>query len=398
MKPITFSQSDTLNRREFVLATGLCIAGGMVSCGRMEETPEQTIETNENQLLAEPIDIRVRIGKKIRKVTIENRVFTRKDIPNTPETIGLKRNTTITIGGQSKKISGTVVLHPRKDDSNSFDVVAHIPIEQYLPGVLAGELFAHWHLATFIAQAIAARSYATAQHLERVHTSHFDVEDGPSSQMYLGDVTLDVAHRAVNESSGMILSWKGSIIPAYYSACCGGSAATASDAISDAIAHNIPPLQGHAGEDICKSLDIHKWSVSRPSRTVRRRINACATTMQIPEFSSIRTIRSIEPTKTNAHGRPIQLAIYDRKKHPTEVRARDLVRAVNAIIPSLPNPTPMIWSSNLVATKEGLNVQFAGTGMGHGVGLCQYGAQELAGKGESWEDILAWYYPQATIS
>ena len=175
-------------------------------------------------------------------------------------------------------------------------------------------------------------------------------------------------------------------------------AATASDAISDAIAHNIPPLQGHAGEDICKSLDIHKWSVSRPSRTVRRRINACATTMQIPEFSSIRTIRSIEPTKTNAHGRPIQLAIYDRKKHPTEVRARDLVRAVNAIIPSLPNPTPMIWSSNLVATKEGLNVQFAGTGMGHGVGLCQYGAQELAGKGESWEDILTWYYPSATIS
>lgn len=387
-----------MNRREFVLATGLIITGGMVSCGRIEEAPKQTIEKPEIQPFTNPIDIRVRIGKKIRKVVIEKKVFTKKDIGKTPKTIELKRNTTVTIESQSKKISGTVVLHARKDDANSFDVVAHVPIEQYLPGVLAGELFAHWHLTTFIAQSIAARSYATAQHLERVHTSHFDVEDGPSSQMFLGDVTLDVAHRAVNESSGVVLSWKGSVIPAYYCACCGGSAATASDAISSASIHNIPPLQGHAGEDICKSLDIHKWSISRHSRTVRRRINACATTMQIPEFSSIRTIRSIEPSKTNAHGRPIQLAIYDRQYNPTKVRARDFVRAVNATIPSLPIPTPTIWSSNLVASKTGTNVQFAGVGMGHGVGFCQYGAQELAGKGESWEDILSWYYPQATIS
>ena len=271
-------------------------------------------------------------------------------------------------------------------------------MEQYLPGVLAGELFAHWHPTTFIAQAVAARSYATAQHLERVQKSHFDVNDGPSSQMFLGDVTLDVAHRAAIESSGIVLSWNDNIIPAYYCACCGGSAATASDAISNATFHNIPPLQGHGGKDICQSLDIHKWSVSRPSRTVRRRINACAKTMHIPEFSTIRSIRSIEPTMTNVHGRPIQLVIYDRQKNPTEVRARDLVRAVNATIPSLPNPSPVIWSSNLVASKQGLTVQFDGSGMGHGVGLCQYGAQELAGKGESWEEILAWYYPQATIS
>ena len=387
-----------MNRREFVLATGLFIAGGVASCGRLEEPSKQITKKTSKQLSTDPLVIRVRIGKKIKKVTIGENVFTKKDIGNTLKSIELKQNTTITIGGTSKKISGIIFLHTRTDGANTFDIVAHIPIEQYLPGVLAGELFAHWHPTTFIAQAVAARSYATAQHLDRAQKSYFDVDDGPSSQMFLGDVTLDVAHRAVHESLGVVLSWDGLIIPAYYCACCGGRAAAAIDAISSANSHHIPPLQGRGGEDICKTLDIHKWSVTRPSRTLRKRINACASTMDIPELSSIRSIRSIEPAQTNAHGRPIQLVIYDRQNNPTKIRARDLVRAVNATVPTLPTPAPVIWSSNLVANKRGDAVQFEGFGMGHGVGLCQYGAQELAGKGESWEEILAWYYPSAVLS
>ena len=119
--------------------------------------------------------------------------------------------------------------------------------------------------------------------------------------------------------------------------------------------------------------------------------------MNVPALSGVRTIRSIEPSATNLHGRPTVLTIFDRTNKTIDVRARDFIRAVNATIPSLPKPTPTIWSSNLVASKQGTKIGFTGTGMGHGVGLCQYGAQELAGKGESWEEILAWYYPRATI-
>jgi stage II sporulation protein D len=398
MKPPPFSHPNALNRREFVIATGIFLASGNVSCGRTENALPRPPVKPTHDVTANPIDIRVRIGSKINKVLINNNVFTKKDIVNGQKNIELSPSSTVTTDDQTKKITGSITLHTREDNPNTFDVVAHVPIEQYLPGVLAGELFAHWHIDTFIAQAVAARSYATAQHLDRIGKSHFDVDDGPSSQMFLGDVTLDVAHRAVDESSSIVLSWEGSIIPAYYCACCGGTPATASDAISGASTHDIPPLRGHGSNDICQSLDVHKWSVTRSSRIVRRRINACANRMSVPEFSSIRTIRSIEPTVVNSHGRPVQLAIYDRRNTPIEVRARDLVRAVNATIPSLPSPTPMIWSSNLNAKKVDNMVQFEGTGMGHGVGLCQYGAQERAGRGESWEDILAWYYPSVTIS
>ena len=398
---------EMCSRRAFVLASGLFVAGSMVSCtGFDEEIGQTAIQTREKLLLGH-VFIRVRIGKHTQKVVIGETTITRyrgkwngaSSSQNNNVEIELKPNTVVTIAGQRKKISGILVLHPRAEVSTrAFDVVAHISLEQYLPGVLAGELFAHWHPSTFAAQAIAARSYAINHHLERKSKSHFDVTDGTASQMFLGDVTLDVAHRAVQETKGIVLSWNDKIIPAYYCACCGGLAATAVDAISSAEQHKIPPLEGHGGQDICTALDIHSWSAKRSARVLRKRLNACATTMNLPSFANIRTIRSIEPTTTNQHGRPTQLVIYGRRHEMTEVRARDFIRAVNAPVPSLPAATEQVWSSFLVGEKNGSKLEIDGFGMGHGVGLCQYGAQELAGKGTSWEDILEWYYPKASIS
>ena len=130
--------------------------------------------------------------------------------------------------------------------------------------------------------------------------------------MFLGEVTLDVAHRAAQETKGVMLHWNNKIIPAYYSACCGGLAATAIDAISGAPQLNIPPLEGHGGKDICTSLDIHKWTASRSARVLRKRLNACAKPLNLPHLANIRTIKSIEPITTNQHGRPTTLAIKGR--------------------------------------------------------------------------------------
>jgi stage II sporulation protein D len=45
----------------------------------------------------------------------------------------------------------------------------------------------------------------------------------------------------------------------------------------------------------------------------------------------------------------------------------------------------------------GTTVELRGRGMGHGVGLCQYGSQILAGKNKSWESILFRYYPNVAL-
>ena len=160
----------------------------------------------------------------------------------------------------------------------------------------------------------------------------------------------------------------------------------------------IPPLSGHDGKDVCTSLDIHRWSTTRTSRLFRKRLNGCAKTLNLPDLKNLRSIRSIEPLKTNKHGRTTTLAIVDRRKKTFEIRARDFIRAANAKVDRLPDPENQLWSPFLVGQKSGLKLKLDGFGMGHGVGLCQYGAQELSGRGESWQDILAWYYPEAEIS
>jgi stage II sporulation protein D len=81
-----------------------------------------------------------------------------------------------------------------------------------------------------------------------------------------------------------------------------------------------------------------------------------------------------------------------------EVRAKDFMRAANTTVSSLSSPHMNLMSSFLVGKKSGPTVELTGYGMGHGVGLCQYGAQELAGAGQSWQNILAWYYPKAEVN
>ena len=301
-------------------------------------------------------------------------------------------------GEKQKVITGNLHMHARSDIGRSdFDIVAHVPIEKYLPGVLAGELYAHWHPDTFAAQAVAARSYAIVQHLNRLNTSHFDVTDGPSSQVFLGDVSLEVAHNATKETEGVILAWDSTVVPAYYSACCGGRAASASDAISNSPQHDILPLYGKKGKDVCADLEVATWQATRSSRLFRKRLNASAKNLKLPELGTIRSVRSIEPCEYNTHGRPTKLLIQDRRRNGFTVKARDFMSAANASVSSLPLPSDTVWSSTLSCSKTGSDLVFEGRGLGHGVGLCQYGAQELAGQNNSWEDILRWYYPKASI-
>lgn len=401
--PTTFFQPEPCNRREFMIAAGVFIAGGVASCsGGKEKVEPAPIEIEQAK---PPTDIRVRIGKirngeqlSIGGSDISTAKLFSSNGSNPSAVVGDYKGVVVETGKQTKKITGKILLHARQDISKgALDVVAHVPLELYLPGVLAGELLSHWHLATFSAQAVAARSYALWRNSQRKKTSHFDVTDGPSSQVFLGDVELDVAHRAVKETEGVVLTWQNELIPSYYSACCGGIAALATDAISSSPRHNIPPLFGHVGDDACKQLDIHKWSTSRNSRTLRRRLNASAKRLNIPNLQHLYSIRSIVPAKTNRHGRPTHLAIKDRRRKTIEVSARDFIRAANASVSTLPAPKEQLWSPFLVGKRSGTEIQLDGYGMGHGVGLCQYGAQELAGQDYAWEDILAWYYPQATI-
>ncbi len=291
-----------------------------------------------------------------------------------------------------------VRLVARTDEAvGAVDVVTHVPMEQYLPGVLAKELYNTWSLQTHLAQAVAARSYAVCEIAQSVD-SHFDVVAGEASQAWIGVTKHKNSLDAVRQTRGMVMIWDRRVVPAYYSSTCGGRPASATDAIAGNEFNAIAPLQVTAAmaRDCCRGAPQWRWSMRLPLPETARRLAGWAKTDR-PVMARIDGIRTIEVATVNAVGRPLAYRITDAKNQVFEVPAERLRWAFNADVPGVPAPTGRVKSADFTAKVSGTSITLDGRGFGHGVGMCQYGAEALSKKGSTWRDILARYYPGSEI-
>ena len=163
---------------------------------------------------------------------------------------------------QGQSLRGTVhVSAVSRGAGTALDVVCHIPMEAYLPGVLAGELFESWRPATHEALAVTARSFALCERHHWLDRRHYDVVAGERSQAWEGGAAPRRANDAVKKTSGRVLLHRDRIVPAYYSAACGGRPAAALDAISPNPVNGITPLVVPAldrrGPCPCQSFGPH---------------------------------------------------------------------------------------------------------------------------------------------
>ncbi len=102
-------------------------------------------------------------------------------------------------------------------------MVNELPLEQYLLGVVPSEMPARWNFEAHKAQTIAARSYAIANMGKRKH-SGYDLKDTPIDQAYGGaSAETSQTTKAVLDTKGIVLTYDGKIIPAYYHASSGGT-------------------------------------------------------------------------------------------------------------------------------------------------------------------------------
>lgn len=291
--------------------------------------------------------------------------------------------------------SGAVTRYAR-----AFDVINVVGLETYLPGVLAGELYANWRPETFAAQAIAARSFACTEAAVFAGRRHYDVANNASSQMYLGDVRHDRAKEAVQTTRGRMLAFGGLLVSGYYSSCCGGAAASATDAIGSNPVNNAPPLRGRSGSDVCSDAAVFHWTIEQPLDQLVRRIAGYARDRSLRELEDLQRLASIDVSAVNDHGRPTRMAVVDQTGARVEMLAEDFRRAANfsSADGTIKPPEKELRSANVRTSIVGSKVIFEGYGFGHGVGLCQHGAESLARAGTSPDDILRWYYPQVDIT
>ncbi|MHB1157535.1 MAG: SpoIID/LytB domain-containing protein [Phycisphaerales bacterium] len=315
----------------------------------------------------------------------------------------------LTINGQP--YPGAIRLIPQRPattdaadhGSDAFDVINLVHLEAYLPGVLDKELYDHWQLPAYQTQAIVARSYAIARLQAADPSRTFDVESTQASQAYLGASVHPMSVRAVIDTAGLVLSDGRQIIPAYYSSCCGGAGAGPLDAFG---AEDAPAcLTPRQPCPWCKSSKHFAWGpIRRNAADLARRFVAWGAANNVP-IKNLKDISTVVVVSRNALGRPNRFAVTDSTGKRYILIAESFRQACNFAPtpgnkPDLP-PLPAdhkLKSSFVDISIEGGDVIFSnGHGYGHGVGLCQFGAEAMAEQGHDATQILRFYYPGAKV-
>jgi stage II sporulation protein D len=271
-----------------------------------------------------------------------------------------------------------------KANDGSYYAVNTIDVESYLLSVVACEMSPSAPLEALKAQAIAARSHAL--YLTAISQSEpYDLVAN-LSQAYNGKSKL---HKnvvlAIESTRGQLLRYGNKLIPAYFHASCGGHTETVSNVWGSENSECNLPITTPCPH--CTKTKENKWSLELSVATLQRLLK--------PAGYEIGSSPFIRPLEKGNSGRALHLEI-DSGTEKIQILAekfRSLV-GYNQLRSTL-------FEVSRPANADGTpgdTLLFQGDGFGHGVGLCQYGAKEMAERGVSHQRILTHYFPSSQIT
>lgn len=259
---------------------------------------------------------------------------------------------------------------------NNSGKIEEIPFEEYIVGVLAGEMPIYFEKEAFKAQAVAARSYALKR-MDYNKNKEYDVVDSIMNQVYLDNDYLKKAWKdeyvtninklreAVNETGGEYLEYNGEIVDAMFFSTSNGYTEDA------ALVFNVdlPYLQS-----VKSSWDENTSSAFRTSKVINA--NTFYNKLNL-SYSDNLDVEIIKRSETN---RIISLKINGKS-----FSGRDLYNTLG------------LKSTDFSLKQMGDNIIINTIGYGHGVGMSQYGALGMAKEGYSYSEILSYYYTGTKI-
>jgi SpoIID/LytB domain protein len=282
----------------------------------------------------------------------------------------------------------------------SLSVVNVVDVESYLRGVVPTEIGPRVdaEIEAVKAQVVAARTYAVASSGLRAG-GDFDVFATVEDQAYGGAGVEDpVSDRAVAETGGIIAAYGGEPIRAYFHANCGGRTESR-DAVWELPAlrylkpvWDTPGGSTRLGSAYCAAganfIWTETWSGGEIEALVRELLPSTAST---PVAGPINEVRGLAVTERTDSGRVRWLTV-ETDAGTYRVfgdRVRWLLRR-----PGTRKILRSAWFDLEVYSRGGrvTEVRADGRGYGHGVGMCQDGALEMAREGYTYEQILKHYY------
>ncbi|MCC6929228.1 MAG: SpoIID/LytB domain-containing protein [Gemmatimonadaceae bacterium] len=283
-------------------------------------------------------------------------------------------------------------------------VVNRLPLEAYLRGVVPLELGVRSpnDASALEAQAIAARSY-TAVRMREGERRPFDLTDDAWDQVYGGmEAEHPIADASVEATQGLVLTWRGEVVRAPYHSTCGGATIAATEAWSGV--RDEPWLRGvsdarspaEGGGAWCDRSPRFHWERSFDRRAlddaVERYVRAQGAGMLVAG-GAVRGARIEARTRS---GRVAALVL--------ETDGGNVRLAGTTLRTTLRNARGEILNSTYfslepVIGRDGRLMQLTlrGTGNGHGVGMCQWGAIGRARSGHDARAILTAYFPGTEV-
>ncbi len=318
-----------------------------------------------------------------------------------------------TIGKMKFRDSFSAYVHVK----NKLYPINEVGIEHYLYGVIPSEMPYTWEKEALKTQAVCARTYAYNK--LTMGEPNYDLVSNTSDQMYRGmNVEKSSTNLAVDETSGMIATYNSVPIGAFFSASNGGHTSSSAEIWGS----NLPYLVAKPDEFDARAG--YKWTKTFTKAELKSLLHNMS--VDIGEIKDV-VIKSFTPDSHRVSTLNILGTNGQREYSDSHIRRRfglksrlfevvgrnfrsfDVIGA-DGVLSSMDDSFTVLTSSgkqslegfNYVLTPSGLESLFTefdenivvlkGRGFGHGVGMSQHGANQMAKEGYLYEDILKFYY------
>ena len=307
-------------------------------------------------------------------------------------------------------------------EADKIVAINELPVERYLTSVISSEMSATASLEFLKAHAVISRSWLLAQMAKRQrqekggasffsfikkddelirwydrddHTI-FDVCADDHCQRYQGITkqSSPAVEQAILATRGQILAYENEICDTRFSKCCGGQTEEFQYCWEDTpkpylVSFHDPYCNTNDKHILSQVLndfdqetpDFYRWTVEYTQDELSELVNRKLK----DDFG---TITDLIPLERGKSGRIWKLKIVGSKKSFTIGKELEIRRALSET---------HLYSSAFEVEKQGDNFILHGSGWGHGVGLCQIGAAVMGEQGKTYDEILLFYYRNATI-
>jgi stage II sporulation protein D len=239
-----------------------------------------------------------------------------------------------------------------------------VDTEEYLYSVIGGEMDSRWPQEALKAQAIAARTYALFEREKQRNNPIYDLGASPDRwQIYKGVISESPAtYGAVDATAGQVLTYNNKIILSVFHACSGGH----TENVEDVWGNPLPYLR--AVQDYDQNVKECNWSRTFSPSELGAMVSGVGNVKDMiaearSPFQSVKALRIVGDKGTKVlQGEAVRTALRLRSTRFNVSRGAD---------------------GNFV---------LQGLGFGHGIGMSQWGAYNLAQRGANHLQILGHYY------